>query len=302
MPAGNAARCGLLNSALTAVDRGFAVFPVAARGKKPAIPGWEVAATRDTDTVRRWYQSRAYNVGVATGPSSLVVVDVDDGRGQSPPHRWAGARSGRDVLARLAAEAGVELPIDTYTVRTPTGGEHLYFKRPADLDLRNTAGRLGWRIDTRARGGYVVAAGSVRREGRYRLTLDTEIAPLPGWLRTGLTPPPRPRVPAAGERTIGAVDAYVRAAVTAECDALRAARVGTRHHQLHMAARILGEFVGAGRLAEPAARQTLLGAVAVHLGIDGFSEHEAAATIAHGLANGMQRPRVLSPGNRGGPR
>jgi hypothetical protein len=288
-----AARCALLDSALAAVDRGIAVFPVAVRGKKPAVPRWEDVATRDPDTVRRWYRNRAYNIGVATGPSGLVVVDIDDGHGQPPPARWAGARNGHDVLARLAAAAGAELPIDTYTVRTPTGGEHLYFKAPAELDLRNTAGRLGWRIDTRARGGYVVAAGSVRREGRYELTLDTEIAPLPGWLRAGLTPPPRPPVPAAGERTIGAVDAYVRAALTAECDALRSAPVGTRHHQLHKAARILGEFVGAGRLTEAAARQALLDATAVHLDIDGFSEQEAAATIAHGLANGCQRPRQL---------
>jgi hypothetical protein len=30
---------------------------------------------------------------------------------------------------------------------------------------------LGWRIDTRARGGYVVGAGSIRRDGRYCITL-----------------------------------------------------------------------------------------------------------------------------------
>lgn len=293
MTPGVAARSALLDSALAAVERGFAVFPVTARGKTPAIRKWEGRATRDPDTVRRWWRGREYNIGVATGPSGLVVVDLDDSHGHPPPDRWAGARSGHDVLARLAAAAGAHVPIQTYTLRTPTGGQHLYFRAPMDLDLRNTAARLGWRIDTRARGGYVVAAGSVRREGRYELTLDTEVAPLPGWLRADLAPPPPPAAPPTGGVTIAAVDAYVRAAVTAECDALRAAPAGTRHHQLHRAARILGEFVGAGRLAEAAAQHALLDATAVHLGIDGFTEQEAATTIAHGLANGRQRPRRM---------
>jgi hypothetical protein len=34
------------------------------------------------------------------------------------------------VLARLAAEAGEPDPVDTYTVTTPSGGEHRYFLMP----------------------------------------------------------------------------------------------------------------------------------------------------------------------------
>jgi hypothetical protein len=291
-------RRALLASALAAASRGFAIFPVSVRGKKPAIEGWEDAATRDPDTLIRWWRARPYNIGVATGPSRLVVVDLDDSHGHPPPERWAGARNGHDVFARRAAEAGIAMPLDTYTVCTPTGGSHLYFRAPEGLGLRNTAGRLGWRIDTRAAGGYVVGAGSARREGRYQLALDTDVAPLPGWLRDGLTPPPRPPAPAGPAPSITATDAYVRVAVAAELADLRGATVGTRHHQLHKAARILGEFVGARRLTEPTARQALLAAAAVHVGVDGFTKHEAATTIDHGLANGMLRPRTLSPSDR----
>ena len=34
--------------------------------------------------------------------------------------------------------------------------------------------------------------------------------------------------------------------------------------------------------------------------VDGFTQQEVITTIDHGLANGMRRPRALSPGVRGG--
>lgn len=59
-------------------------------------------------------------------------------------------------------------------------------------------GTLGRHVDTRGVGGYVVAAGSLRRvggrPGRYRLTDSTAPQPLPGWL-AGLLAPPTHRSP-----------------------------------------------------------------------------------------------------------
>ncbi|MGH3936861.1 MAG: bifunctional DNA primase/polymerase [Pseudonocardiaceae bacterium] len=46
---------------------------------------------------------------------------------------------------------------------SPSGGQHRYFLAPGDRELRNTCAGLGWRIDTRAAGGAIIAAGSVRR-------------------------------------------------------------------------------------------------------------------------------------------
>lgn len=64
---------------------------------------------------------------------------------------------------------------------TPSGGAHLYYRAPEGAELRNTCGRLGWRIDTRAHGGYVLAAGS-RLSGpagaRYEVLRDQAPAPL----------------------------------------------------------------------------------------------------------------------------
>ena len=41
---------------------------------------------------------------------------------------------------------------------------------------------LGWLIDTRAHGGYVLGAGSIVNGRPYAALLDTYVAALPGWL------------------------------------------------------------------------------------------------------------------------
>lgn len=107
-------------AALAAAEAGHYVFPLHPRTKFPAVEKWEQAATRDPEQIRQWWSARPYNLGIATGPSGLVVVDLDDAHGEPAPEPWTGATGGRDVLARLAAKAGQPVPAGTYTVSTPT--------------------------------------------------------------------------------------------------------------------------------------------------------------------------------------
>ena len=77
------------------------------------------------------------------------------------------------MLAALCERHGQPLPFETFMVRTGRGGLHLYFTAPPGVRLGNTAGELGrglgWLIDTRGHGGYVVAPGSVvDLPGRHR--------------------------------------------------------------------------------------------------------------------------------------
>jgi hypothetical protein len=286
----------LLRAALSAAARGFVVFPVAPRSKTPAVKDWEQQATRDPGVIIGWWRARPYNIGIATGRSDVVVVDLDHSRGHTAPPPWTGATSGRDVLARFAAEAGHPVPDDTLTVSTPTGGEHLYFQPPDGVVLRNTAATLGWRIDTRAQGGFVVAAGSVREQGRYRITRDAPIAPLPSWLANALTPPP-----AAAESGTeselrlpsGRADAYLAAIIAGEARAVAEARTGERHRTLLRAARSLGRLVAGGELTAPAARDAVLQASTAHIGVDGTTPREIAQTIDDGLAYGARAPRTI---------
>jgi hypothetical protein len=295
-------------------DRGWSVFPVTPNEKLPAIPAAHPAITRqrrpcqgecgrlghgvhdattDGAVIDRWWTHCPHaNVGVACGPSSLLVVDLDTPKnGQSPPPAWAepGIAYGVDVLTLLAERAGEVLPLDTYTVRTGRGGLHLYFHAPSVPTLGNSAGRLGWLIDTRGFGGYVLAEGSVVDGRPYELVHDVEPAALPTWIGQLLAGPVRahrtPAVipPPADDRGAG----YVRAALRNEIQRVLDAAEGQRNATLNRAAYSLGTLVGAAAVPESLAREALQRAGEAI----GLCPREVAATIASGLGAGSLRPR-----------
>lgn len=287
----------LTNAALAAAQTGHFVFPLWPRSKIPAISGWETAATRDPDTIRECWSKVPYNIGIACRPSELYVIDLDAGHGHAPPPDWAGARHGEDVLERLATAAGASYPIRTHTVGSPTRGKHLYLRAPKEPPLRNTIAKLGWRVDTRGVGGYIVAAGSIRREGTYVVLDDAPIAPMPPWLLTLLTPSPRPEpttfVPRQHPHTVGDL-AQIDAYVARVADNVATAPVGQRHDTLNGSAYSFGRLLGAGELAESDARAVLHNAAAAHIGVEGWTAAHAEKVITDALAAGEKRPRSLA--------
>jgi bifunctional DNA primase/polymerase-like protein len=165
----------------------------------------------------------------------------------------------------------------------------------ADTVLRSTAGRLGWKIDTRGHGGFIIGAGSRRRDGRYRVTRNREIAPLPSWLVDALTPAtPRPEPGERPTRPPRTHRRYLQAILTGESDAVACAQPGTRHTTLLSAACTLGRLVAGGELDDHDARSALRRAAACHVGIDGMSQREVTDTINDGIQYGSQRPRRLT--------
>ena len=294
---------------------GYCVFPVRPDSKIPAVSDWENRATTNERQIDAWWANNSRkNIGIATGPSGLLVVDLDQSKGGQAPAPFTGARHGLDVLAQLAAEADAPVPTDTFTVETPGGGRHLYFWAPPGVELRNTQARLGWRIDTRAGGGYVVAAGSIRTDGRrYRVCEPLRpVRELPEFLLQALQPPPpqpvaapgRLRVPAgqgSGRSTghgVHDLEAYMQRVVTAESREVADAPQGQSHAVLLRAALRLGNYVGGGALAEEDARAALLAAGTAHFGrwrCD-CTEAEVLRTINFGLSSGRLRP--LHPEDR----
>jgi hypothetical protein len=281
----------LLRAAHEAADRGWPVLPLVPYEKRPAIAGWPRAASVDPDVLSAWWRRAPYNVGIACGPAGLLVVDLD--RPGRPPPDWAGAADGRAVFAELARRAGATVE-PTFTVATPSGGEHRYYAVQEGPPPRSTAGSLGWHVDTRGVGGYVVAAGSVRRiDGRhrhYRLLGPMEPAPMPGWLAALLAPAAAADVPS----TVRFRSSYVEAAVTEEVSLVRRARPGTRKAVVFRAAVSLGTLVAAGVLDETEARELLTAACTVHIGVDGFTAAEVDRAVANGLRYGLQRPRRIA--------
>jgi hypothetical protein len=288
----------LLATALAAATQGWHVFPLHPGSKVAAVRQWEQRATTDPDRIRRCWSAGPFNIGLATGPSGLVVIDLDAAKpDEHPPAPWdqPGITSGLDVLAVLAEQAGQLLPLDTYTVTTPSGGLHLYFAAPDGVQLRNTAGNrgkgLGWHIDTRAHGGYVAAAGSVVDGRQYQVAEDLPVATLPGWLTARLQPAPLPArttvtVDVSGSR----MGRYVEAALRNEVAKVLQAVEGTRNHTLYTAAVALGQLVAGGALPAELV-ETALEQAGMAIGLTAF---ECRNTIESGLKAGTERPRRVA--------
>lgn len=149
------------------LDQGWYLIPVKRGEKKPFLPRWEERATTDRTTVEGW-ASKGYNLGVACGPSGLVVIDEDE----------------RGAFERFASERGQQIPT-TYTVNT-SRGRHYYFTTTQHVS--NKKGDLkAWDIDVRGAGGQVLIAGSVHPSGAiYEVSEDTDPAPIPTWLLQAL--------------------------------------------------------------------------------------------------------------------
>jgi hypothetical protein len=284
----------LLSAALAAAGRGWYVFPLLPGQKRPALHGeaacrltgdcthghlkWEERASTDPGRIKICWTSSMANIGIATGPSGLVVIDLDKPKNKG--NSSTDAPDGAANFTALCERARQPVPT-TYRVRTASGGWHLYFTTPPGIRLANTAGRLAPLIDTRAWGGYVVAAGSTTPQGAYDIADDTPPAVLPGWLAETLTTPHKPAHPHQGARRPLSRDtsAYAAAALRNETANVAGATEGHRNTVLVRAARALGRFVASGDLPRHVVEQALNGA-----GIDaGLNESECTRAVANAL-------------------
>jgi Bifunctional DNA primase/polymerase, N-terminal len=285
--------------ALHFAARGWRVFPITPGAKKPpAIDRWETRASTDPDQIHHWWHHVPYTIGIATGPSGLIVVDLDTPKpDEAIPARWTtlGIDSGTAVLRALARQHHTTIT-PTYAVTTPSGGWHLYYTAPAGAPLRNTQAMIGWKIDTRAHGGYVVAPGCAVPPGGYALIDDRDPAELPSWLHQALTPKPPPVPSAPAIAATSNPSGYVLAALRGECQRVRTAPPGAHNATVCRASYALGQLVGAGLLAEATAQAELTTAAAALIGADcDCTPREVTRVITAGLAAGARNPRRTTP-------
>ncbi|MEU3613052.1 bifunctional DNA primase/polymerase [Streptomyces sp. NPDC006872] len=283
------ARSALLRAALDAAERGWHVFPLRPGTKRPALHGeqscpgtgpcssrhrkWEERATTDPDRIRATWSHGPFNVGIATGPSGLLVVDLDVPKDKGS----SDAPDGAATFGALCERAGHAVPT-TYRIRTASGGTHLYFTAPTGAHLANTAGTVGELVDTRAWGGYVVAAGSHTPAGPYEALCGPVAVLLPAWLQSILQPAPRtPQTPSVA--LPGQSSRYTDVALTAEVRNVATAQPGSREAVLFRAARALGRFVAWGDLPRHTVEQALQGAGEAA----GLSASECRSTLRSAL-------------------
>lgn len=160
---------------------GFRVFPLRADTGTPVFTQWPERATTDVDQIQEWWTGEyARNgVGIATGPESglwVLDIDVKDADGFSSLRELTRANGSTvDVFTR------------TMTVRTPSGGAHLYFRwddaSASEGGIRNSAKSLAPGLDVRGIRGYVRApeVGAYRIVERDGVKITTLVS-APEWL------------------------------------------------------------------------------------------------------------------------
>jgi hypothetical protein len=271
-----------LEAAVEYASHGIPVFPCNPLDKKPLTSNGFKDATTDETRVRAWWQ-RWPNamIGVPTGPTSgMWVVDLD----VDPAKKI----DGKATLDQLIAQHG-PLPPTLVTI-TPRGGRHLIWTWDPNIEIRNSAGRIGPGIDVRGNGGYVCWPPSRNAHGGeycWEQNGINQAAPAPGWL-----------IALARKK----IRAWARAALDYECKAVASAQPGTRNNALNTAAFNLYQIVAGGDDEEEV--HDCLFEAAETCGLvsdDGAAAVEA--TIASAAQAGKQQPRTRpQPRVRTGPR
>lgn len=159
-----------------AKDYGEEATPCDKPGKHSrGIDSWKKRATTDAEIIKNWARKFPNaNIGIATGEQSgLLVIDLD---GDDGICAWE---------ALLAANSQID---DTVTVRTGSGGRHIWFAYPEGADLTISASTIAPKIDMRGEGGYIVVPPSIHKSGnRYEFLEgcsphDLVVAQAPAWL------------------------------------------------------------------------------------------------------------------------
>ncbi|MDF3288493.1 bifunctional DNA primase/polymerase [Streptomyces silvisoli] len=250
----HAPRSALLRAALDAAAQGWPVIPLRPGGKVPALHGerhcprtgecadghrtFEQRATLAPERIERCWSAGPFNVGIATGPAGLLVIDLDTLK----PKDTKGTPDGVTSFLALCERAGQPVPT-TRRIRTPSGGQHLYFTAPPGVRLHNTAGTLAPKIDTRAWGGQVVAPGSATPHGPYTVLDDSPVADLPEWLQNALTAPQKPVAAPVLSMPTRSRSRYAAVVLDREAATVASTAKGGRNAELLRAVRAVGRFV-----------------------------------------------------------
>ena len=149
----------VLDCALEYIDLGWYVFP--AKGKRPITKHGFKDATLDKDQARKWWEFKGFpnlpNIGIATGPSGLLVVDIDKKHG------------GLETLKEWEKEGG---PLEgwrekTFWVKSGGGGFHIYYRHPGKrFQVKN--GEIAKGVEIRVGESCIIAPPSLHPEtGEY---------------------------------------------------------------------------------------------------------------------------------------
>jgi bifunctional DNA primase/polymerase-like protein len=273
MPQAQATPPTVLEAALDYARCGVPVFPCNPIDKRPLTANGFKDATRDETQILAWWQQYPNAmIGVPMGPASGVWatdLDVDPAR----------KIDGKATLDQLIAQRGA-LPATWVTI-TPRGGRHLIWIWDPNVEIRNSASKIGPGIDVRGNGGYVIWPPSRNATGG---TYQWE----PGGPQTAALAPPWLIALAKAKKA----SAYAKAALEREYKNVASAQPGTRNSALNTAAFNLFQLVAGGVLDEQEVRDRLFEAAEVCRLVADDGAQQAWDTINSGAAAGRQQPRT----------
>jgi hypothetical protein len=252
---------------------GIPVFPCNPIDKRPLTSNGFKDATRDETQILAWWQQYPNAmIGAPMGPASgLWAIDLD----VDPTKKI----DGKATLDQLVAQRG-PLPLTWATV-TPRGGRHLLFAWDPNVEIRNSASKIGPGIDVRGNGGYICLPPSRNATGG---TYQWESG---GPQNAALAPPWLIALAKATK-----AKAWAKAALERECKAVAAAQPGTRNTTLNTAAFNLFQVVAGRGLDEQEVRDRLFEAAETCRLVADDGAAAVEATIESGAQAGKKQPRT----------
>jgi hypothetical protein len=273
----------MLDEALKFAAKGVHVFPLQPGAKVPLKGSRGVKdASVDAVQIEAWWRVHpGANLGIACGPSGLVVLDIDRKNGVD------GWRALDDAMRELG-----ELPGPCKMVSTPSGGAHLYFRGPSDL--RPSTGKLGPGLDVRAGNSYVVAPPSEIDGRAYTWDVANVATPeLPATWVEALRVPKRELAPVVSAKPTKRARHYCLRAMQDEAYTLAETPHGERNERLWRAAAALGGLVHLGEIDQDDIEMALSWACSRWTERDPRKDRD---TISRGLAFGIEHPRQWEEG------
>lgn len=159
----------LYSQAFQYAVRGYSILPIG-RDKHPLVSSWKQyqKTAADEQEIESWWKKNPNaNIGIVTGKiSGITVIDVDmDGTNHVP----------------------IEMFPETLTIKTPSGGYHLFYKYAEGFTVSANAYPQFPHVDIRSDGGFVVAAPSIceytknkkRIKGSYAVIKNLPLAEFP---------------------------------------------------------------------------------------------------------------------------
>lgn len=304
-----------LDTALALATAGLFVFPASvslgkdAEGKdkwdKNPLIKWRRAGSTNATQVVRWWSTWPHALpGIELEQCGLVVLD-----GDRHSDDVDGVEALNDVL-------GAETPQHPISNSAGNGVHHIFRQPESGEPLGNATGSLPKGVDVRGKGGWIVAPGSVRPDGRVwqsdpgapslaEAFASGTIPVVPAHIVAMIRPArqsPRPSisqramsgiVPRGGGDAGGRAERYGWSGLANECRTVSTQQSGGRNNQLNVSAFSVGQLVGAGMVERNTAERFLFLAAEQCGLVNDDGADSVRATIASGLTSGMRQPRVL---------